>query len=554
MKTQVNVEKDMDPKELAHLARYGDLATTVLNRLGQHAHRNKLIVEQYVNHRTKYGPTIVFAADTLHAQTLVDEFRRGGVPDADYVDYSRKDAAEIAERYRRGELDVIVNVQMLTEGFDAPRTRTVFIARPTRSESLLVQMVGRAMRGPRAGGNEIAYLVTFLDTWSEFDVLSPEYALAGSAPLEEAEYEGKPATPVVMVPLELVRDAYRLLQSNVKGLLVGVHACTPHGWYRWEEEFEDDVQSRVVMVFDTQREALATLLAEYPTPESVPLSLDEESVRALIRRHFADIPDPLPRWADVKMLLEGRRKGCDLSYVTFEQKRAFDPQRLAQKILDEALSPLKEQELLAQVWRANPVCALVYKDDERAFRDEVGRERTALLNASIARPETDPTVVAIVPKGPPAAWPPGEDGRALSELLETVTAVKRHFPRGIPMLGDLRWMARPRSMWGFFRYHDKQIALSPLLNSPDVPRFVVEFVLFHELLHADMPSSGHSPDFKDRERKFQASPRAVEEAAALGIAPSAGSPRDFWRVRAEMFLDTFERYFEWKKPGTPMDL
>jgi superfamily II DNA or RNA helicase len=137
VKTQVDVEKDMDPKELAHLARYGDLATTVLNRLGQHAHRNKLIVEQYVNHRTKYGPTIVFAADTLHAQTLVDEFRRGGVPDADYVDYSRKDAAEIAERYRRGELDVIVNVQMLTEGFDAPRTRTVFIARPTRSESLL---------------------------------------------------------------------------------------------------------------------------------------------------------------------------------------------------------------------------------------------------------------------------------------------------------------------------------------------------------------------------------------------------------------------------------
>ena len=69
-----------------------------------------------------------------------------------------------------------------------------------------------------------------------------------------------------------------------------------------------------------------------------------------------------------------------------------------------------------------------------------------------------------------------------------------------------------------------------------------------------MPSSGHNPDFRERERKFLASPPAVEEAAALGIAPSGGSPADFWRVRAEMFLDTFERYFEWKAPGSAMEL
>jgi superfamily II DNA or RNA helicase len=554
VKTQVDVEKDMDPKELAHLARYGDLATTVLNRLGQHATRNRLIVEQYLKHRDKYGPTIVFAANALHAQTLADEFRRHGVPEADYVDYSRKDAGEIADRYRRGELDVIINVQMLTEGFDAPRTRTVFIARPTRSESLLVQMVGRALRGPRAGGNEIAYLVTFLDTWSEFDVLSAEYALAGAAPLDEAAPESRAATPVTIIPLELVRDAYRLLQSNVKGLLVGVHACTPHGWYRWEEEFEDDAQSRVVMVFDTQRKGLAELLAEFATPESIPSQLDEESVRSLIRRYFADVPDPLPRWADVKMLLDAKRKGCDLHYVTFEAKRAFDPRRLAQQILDQDLGPQKEQELLAATWRENPLCAVIYRDDERAFRDEVGRERTALLNARLPRPETDPVVVTLVPQRAAAPWPPGERGRSLPELFEAVTAVKRHFPTGVPTVGELRWMETVQPRWGFFRFADKHVAMSPLLDSPDVPRFVVEFVLFHELLHADLPSSGHDATFKDRERKFQASPQAVEEAAALGVTPSQGSPRDFWRVRAEMFLDTFQRYFAWKKPGTTMEL
>jgi ATP-dependent helicase IRC3 len=37
---------------------------------------------------------------------------------------------------------VLVNVEMLTEGYDAPRTKTVFLARPTKSEALLSQMAG----------------------------------------------------------------------------------------------------------------------------------------------------------------------------------------------------------------------------------------------------------------------------------------------------------------------------------------------------------------------------------------------------------------------------
>ena len=68
-----------------------------------------------------------------------------------------------------------------------------------------------------------------------------------------------------------------------------------------------------------------------------------------------------------------------------------------------------------------------------------------------------------------------------------------------------------------------------------------------------MPSAGHNADFRARERNFVASPAAVDEARALGIEPAAGSAPDFWRVRAERFLDTSERSFEWKRPGSTMD-
>lgn len=555
VRTQIDVEKEMDAADLEYLARYGELGPNVLARLGKNAHRNTLIVEQYLKHQDRYGPTIVFAADTLHAQTLAGEFQKRGVAKADYVDYSRKNASEIIDKYARRELDVIVNVQMLTEGFDAPHTRTVFIARPTRSESLVVQMVGRALRGPQAGGNDRANLVTFLDTWSQYDVLGPEYALASDVMPPSAVSTPRPETPLVSIPPELIRDAYRLLQSNVKGQLTGVHACTPHGWYRWEEAFEDDVQSRTVMVFDTQREALAALLEAHGDPSQLPDSISEDMARALIRRFFADVPDPLPRWADVKALLEGRRKECELVYVTFEEKKAFDPITLAKRVVEAKMDPYAEAEMLAGVWSENPACGIVYRQDEAAFREEVGRERTKLMNSQLKRPKTDPIVASVVPQGPPRRWTPDARRRELREVYESVIAVKRHFPSGPPMLGELRWVDRAsKRLWGFFRYQDKCLALNPLLDSPDVPRFVVEFVLYHELLHADMPSAGHNADFRARERNFTASPKAAEEANALGITPTSASAIDFWRVRSEMFLDTFERYFQWKAPGTSMEM
>jgi superfamily II DNA or RNA helicase len=59
---------------------------------------------------------------------------------------------------------VLCNFGILTTGFDAPRTSAALIARPTTSLVLYSQMVGRAIRGIRAGGNEFATVVTAVDS------------------------------------------------------------------------------------------------------------------------------------------------------------------------------------------------------------------------------------------------------------------------------------------------------------------------------------------------------------------------------------------------------
>jgi superfamily II DNA or RNA helicase len=59
---------------------------------------------------------------------------------------------------------ILCNYGVLTTGFDAPQTSAAVIARPTRSLVLYSQMVGRAIRGPKAGGNTTAEIVTVVDS------------------------------------------------------------------------------------------------------------------------------------------------------------------------------------------------------------------------------------------------------------------------------------------------------------------------------------------------------------------------------------------------------
>ena len=61
------------------------------------------------------------------------------------------------------DLNILINFGVLTTGFDAPQINTVIIARPTFSIVLYSQMVGRALRGPKNGGNKKNKLITLKD-------------------------------------------------------------------------------------------------------------------------------------------------------------------------------------------------------------------------------------------------------------------------------------------------------------------------------------------------------------------------------------------------------
>jgi Helicase conserved C-terminal domain len=91
--------------------------------------------------------TIAFVAGVQQAHALANVLGGYGVAAA-AVDGSMKpeERAAVLQDFRSGRVRVVTNAMLWTEGFDAPETGCVALVRPTRSRSLLVQMIGRGTR------------------------------------------------------------------------------------------------------------------------------------------------------------------------------------------------------------------------------------------------------------------------------------------------------------------------------------------------------------------------------------------------------------------------
>jgi superfamily II DNA or RNA helicase len=91
--------------------------------------------------------TVVFCSTVAHAHDVQKEFLNAGIP-AGAVDGTtpREERADTLKKYASGELQVICNVAVLTEGWDCPPTACVILLRPASYKSTMIQMVGRGLR------------------------------------------------------------------------------------------------------------------------------------------------------------------------------------------------------------------------------------------------------------------------------------------------------------------------------------------------------------------------------------------------------------------------
>lgn len=89
--------------------------------------------------------TVVFTSTTQHAAHVVEAFRAAGVT-AEAVGEHTTNRADILARFERGEIQVVVNVMVLTEGWDCQPVSCVVLLRPSSHKSTMIQMIGRGLR------------------------------------------------------------------------------------------------------------------------------------------------------------------------------------------------------------------------------------------------------------------------------------------------------------------------------------------------------------------------------------------------------------------------
>ena len=148
------------------------LPSTAEERLATNHERTDLILKAYeelIAQRTERWPTLVFATSVRHAQTIAAVLCRRGIP-ARWVssDTQTQTRRRYVEEYRDGKIDVLVNYGVFREGFDAPKTRVVIVARPVYSPNLYFQMIGRGLRGPANGGNNECLIIDVRDNILEY--------------------------------------------------------------------------------------------------------------------------------------------------------------------------------------------------------------------------------------------------------------------------------------------------------------------------------------------------------------------------------------------------
>ncbi|MER5742555.1 DEAD/DEAH box helicase [Streptomyces sp. NPDC002225] len=155
--------------EKTHADRMAMLSRSAEQRLADDHARSRRIVDSVAALPDDW-PTLLFATSVDHAKYLAAMLNDRGVPSA-AVDSttSAQDRRARIEKFRAGRIRVLTNYGVLTQGFDAPATRAVVVARPVYSTNVYQQMIGRGLRGPRNGGKDSCLILNVSDNIANFD-------------------------------------------------------------------------------------------------------------------------------------------------------------------------------------------------------------------------------------------------------------------------------------------------------------------------------------------------------------------------------------------------
>ena len=289
---RVKTNTDISEVEITN----GDYAQAKLEEKIDNPERNAAIVAAYRN-LAMDEKAIVFASGVRHAENLALSFRQASVETEVILGSTpREEREKIFQTFSSGLTKVIVNVGVLTEGFDEPSIQAIILAKPTRSTLLYTQIVGRGTR--LFEGKPFCKIIDIADTTKGKKPiglptllgLPPEFDLQGQSLTDVAKkfeelqdycpgeavrvlnpddiqiaynrinlFMPPPPNPNVLEYSKLVwaevgENDYHLGISNAESLRIH---CDALGRWNVSMHQNDSKQTRPLGVCDTMREAFA---------------------------------------------------------------------------------------------------------------------------------------------------------------------------------------------------------------------------------------------------------------------------------------------------------
>lgn len=479
----VDTGQDFEPivsvDEKKFIKRWGELPPSLVDKVANSSARNEIIVNQYLQNKERYGKTIIFALNGLHAFTLCESLKKAGVAcDFVYTGNSKQKNAEVISKFKRGKLDVLININIMSEGSDIPDIETVFLTRPTSSEVLLMQMIGRGMRGVSAGGTDKVTIVDFCDKWETFNRwLNPEWIISAQADEHEDKKYVATKKDLITLPWDMIRDIYNSISFRRGGGQANL--AIPFGWYNLMYKNED----YKLIVFEDQYECYEKIVENRKELKHS----GDISITALKKYYFSNFVI-CPSDKDLKIFVDNLFESDENPiFFRFEQRDEIEPYLVAQKIKEENLDVLKYPTL---VYDSNPVAKYIFPSVEQ-YRQAV----FDYINYGLSKPSgfiVEELPIELIPFKIDKPY-------NLKELYNEV--VDEMFNGEYDGINSIDWTEKPMaSYFGVCYYPDNDIRINVMLNSSQVPREAVKYIIYHEMLHRDY--HGHDKLFRMKEHEY----------------------------------------------------
>lgn len=493
IRTEIDMESELEENTLRLIETKRDLPPELCEEIARNPKRNQIIVNQYLKKRDVYKKTLVFAINQVHCNTLKEEFERNGVS-CDFVMSGRRDNAQVLDSFRRGDFDVLINIEIVTEGIDVPGIQTVFLTRPTSSDVLLMQMIGRGLRGPDAGGTEQTYIVDFHDKWERFEFwLDPEFIIEG----EQVELDE--TTPAVAskpeyftFPWELVTELYNHI-SNPADVDISMETILAIGWYIvpiLAQEYENETEDLQVFVYAHQVESYQEMGSNIDW-----FLRRSRNYRDVINEFFHDIAGPMPKEGAIEAILQYiSSEGRMPEFFTFEERDKLNPKIVAEFIREKDMTESAQFDYMRELYNSRSALKHIFRSFE-SFEKAVFKEKQLLRGGRIPidRLAIENPALLDLAAGP---------YHNLDDLYDQV--IIEQFNGKANRINSITWSRKPvKTYFGYYNPNEGQhrIVINCILDSPDVSTDVLKYLIYHEQLHAN-GMIWHDDTFYAEEAKY----------------------------------------------------